>query len=94
MAAVRVRMTEEDLKDINPESGLYKRAVETMRDDEAGKTYREYAQARLHKDGDTEFDDDAAVSLGCGDGAYVMAWVWVDNEDLYAAGYLERPEEE
>lgn len=94
MAAIHVRMTEEDLKDINPESELYKRAVETMEDAEAGKVYREYAQDQIHEDGETEFDDDAVVSLVCDGGAYVMAWVWVADEELYDAGYLKRPEEE
>ena len=30
-----------------------------------------------HRDGELEIDDDAVVSRGDDDGAYVQAWVWV-----------------
>lgn len=33
---------------------------------------------QCHKDGEVEVDDNAAVSEGDDNGAYVQAWVWVD----------------
>jgi hypothetical protein len=36
------------------------------------------AKYRWHKDGECEIDDDAVVSTSK-EGAYVQAWVWVDN---------------
>ena len=36
------------------------------------------AKDQWHKDGECEIDDDAVVSTSK-DGAYVQAWVWVDN---------------
>jgi hypothetical protein len=36
------------------------------------------AKDQWHKDGECEFDDDAVVSTSK-EGAYVQAWVWVDN---------------
>jgi len=41
--------------------------------------YRERAADTRHKDGDIEFDGDAAVSFGDDNGAYVQAWVWIDG---------------
>ena len=38
------------------------------------------------RDGEIEIDDDAVVSRGDYDGAYVQAWVWVD------AAYLPNKE--
>jgi len=38
------------------------------------------AQKLHHEDGVLEIDDDAEVSTS-DSGAYVRAWVWVDNED-------------
>lgn len=42
--------------------------------------YRE-AASKLSKDGELEIDDGAVVSMGDDPGAYVMAWVWVPNEE-------------
>ena len=36
------------------------------------------AKDQWHKDGECEIDDDAVVSTSK-EGAYVQAWVWVDN---------------
>jgi len=87
--AIRLRVTEDELKDIKPDSPLYKRAAEELAEFANGKPYREYAQARLHRDGDLEIDDDAAVSLGADDGAYIMCWKWIANDTMRAEGYLE-----
>ena len=46
------------------------------------EAYRDYASANLTDDGAVEIDADALVSIGDDPGAYVMAWVWVDNADL------------
>lgn len=94
MSAVRVRLTEEDLKDIKPGSDLYKRAAETLQDNQDGAAYLAYAKDRLHCDGDLEFDDDATVSMGADEGAYVMGWVWVADDDMRENGYLEEDDDE
>ena len=40
--------------------------------------YRGAAQA-IQRDGELEIDDDAIVSISDGGGAYVAAWVWIDD---------------
>jgi hypothetical protein len=93
MSAIRIRISEEDLKDINPDSPLYKNATRELEEQKKGDAYRRYAEDRLHRDGHVEFDDDAVVSLGFDGGAYVMGWVWVDAIELIEEGYLDEPEE-
>jgi hypothetical protein len=44
--------------------------------------YRKAAYRLFQKDGELEVDDAAIVSVGSDDGAYVQAWVWVDNEAI------------
>lgn len=39
------------------------------------------AKGRHGDDGVCEIDDNAIVSIGDDPGAYVMAWVWVDQDD-------------
>jgi hypothetical protein len=92
-AFTRVRVSVDDLKDINPESELYRRARSAITEIAAGAAYLEYARERLQKDGELEFDDDAAVSTTDA-GAYVMAWVWVDRDDLRIQGYLPAEDED
>ena len=41
------------------------------------RQYRELATEQYHRDGSVEIDDNAVVSNGDDDGAYVAAWVWV-----------------
>ena len=89
MSAIRLRVTEDDLKDIKPDSPLYKRAAQELAEFGAGERYREYARDRLNLDGDLEIDDDAAVSLGADSGAYIMCWKWIDNDTMRAEDYLE-----
>lgn len=36
------------------------------------------------RDGDLEIDSNAVVSLGDDPGAYVMAWVWVDDSSIWS----------
>jgi hypothetical protein len=89
VSATRVRIDESDLKDINPDSALYKRVQEQLAEAVRGAPYCDYANARLTGyNGPLEFDEDAVVSL-CDDGAYVMAWVFVPAGDLRIEGYLE-----
>ena len=45
------------------------------------KAYREAAIDQYGNEGEVEIDDDAIVSLGDDDGAYVEAWVWVNKEE-------------
>ena len=47
--------------------------------------YRGAAEAIYGNEGEFEFDDDAVVSGGTADGAYVMGWRWVDAGDLQRA---------
>lgn len=48
------------------------------------ETYREAARDRYGCDGEIEIDPGAPVSRGDDPGAYVQAWVWVDDSDLEA----------
>jgi len=43
------------------------------------RAYRRRAEEQ--KEGELEIDDDAVVSPGDSPGAYVMAWIWVEDED-------------
>jgi hypothetical protein len=50
-------------------------------DDPALAKYR--VAARVHvRDGDLEIDPGAVVSQGADPGAYVMAWLWIADEEL------------
>lgn len=44
--------------------------------------YRQAAKNLHHREGEIEIDNDAVVSKGNDNGAYVQAWVWVSDEDL------------
>lgn len=84
MKPMRVRIEIGDLESITPGSALHQRvaaqlAEETL--DTNNQKYLRYAQENLHEDGDLEFDDDAAVSAGCDEGAYVMCWKWVYDHE-------------
>jgi hypothetical protein len=50
----------------------------------------ERAREQYVHEGEVEIDDDPVVSRGDDNGAYVMAWVWVENpepaENAYDAG--------
>lgn len=92
MRSTRIRVTEAELTDIVPGTALHKRALDAFDEIDAGEPYRKYARDKLDKDGDLEFDEDAAVSLGADEGAYVMGWKWVDDEAAIAEGYLTHPD--
>lgn len=72
-----------------------KRLIEIIREvekdrDEQEQKYFGLAQSLITRNGEIEIDEDAVVSLSedeadTGDGirgAYVQAWVWVDNPDV------------
>ena len=40
---------------------------------------RDRARELFSRDGEVEIDDDAVISRGSDAGAYVQAWVWVDD---------------
>ena len=46
--------------------------------------YREQARKQYHRDGEIEIPDSAEISMSddptSSPGAYVQAWVWVDDE--------------
>ena len=46
--------------------------------------YRDAARSIWGQDGQLEIDDDAPVSKGEDDGAYVQAWVWVSDDEVAA----------
>ena len=41
--------------------------------------FRTLAQ-ELHRDGDLEIDEDAVVSVGEDNGAYVQMWKWIEDD--------------
>lgn len=47
---------------------------------------------RLQQEGTLEVDPKAVVSRGSDDGAYVMAWLWISNEDAGIAPGEENDE--
>lgn len=49
------------------------------------------ARARLKREGELEIDDVTVVSEGEDNGAYVMAWVWLDFSG--APGFSKEPVE-
>ena len=84
MRPMRIRVDLSDLDSIKPGSALHQRTTSQMAQDALEPDqpkYLKYARENLHEDGELEFDDDAAVSLGDDDGAYVMCWKWVSADE-------------
>ena len=55
--------------------------------------YRSQAIKRFHREGDLEIDEGAVVSQ-CEDGAYVQAWIWIEDPirmDLDPEAWGTRP---
>lgn len=66
--------------DMTREAKLIEARLEHYRSPEVNnQAYRDAAET---KDGVLEVDDDAVVSISEDGGAYVMAWVWVGNEEI------------
>lgn len=49
--------------------------------DKIDEQFFKAAKDKRQKDGEVEFDDDAIVSVSEDKGAYVMAWVWISDEE-------------
>ena len=43
--------------------------------------FRAHAKERYQREGEIEVDDNARVSFGDDNGAYVQAWVWVPTNE-------------
>jgi hypothetical protein len=54
----------------------------TKKDKAKNLRYVEAAKRLFHEEGSIEIDDNAKVSKGDANGAYVEAWVWVSNDEL------------
>jgi len=63
-------------------AGRIEAAVKNMTVGKVEQAYVEAAKEFEHKDGECEIDSDAVVSLSDDAGAYVMAWVWVDEDSM------------
>jgi hypothetical protein len=50
--------------------------------DSPALTHYRDAAVMHRRDGDIEIDDNAIVSKGDDAGAYVMAWIWIDDSEL------------
>ena len=80
-------LTPEDLVDLlhylGREHEFYKRALEALREtiDPQLQKYRDAAM-RSSRDGEIEIDPGAVVSKGEDAGAYVMAWLWIADDEL------------
>ena len=61
--------------------GSYINAYSERYDNDRYRSYRQAAQDRA-VDGELEIDDCAVISAGDDDGAYVMAWLWVPDDEL------------
>jgi hypothetical protein len=52
--------------------------------------YRAYAKENIHRDGETEVDDNAAVHISTEDhGAYVATWVWIEESSVFDMAMTE-----
>lgn len=54
-------------------------AAENDLTDPRAQAYIKAARENYHADGELEFDDETMVSMGSDEGAYVMAWKWIEN---------------
>lgn len=61
--------------------GSYVNAYSERHDNESYRRYRQAAQDQA-VDGELEVDDWAVISAGDDDGAYVMVWLWVPDDEL------------
>jgi len=69
---------------LNKEDGASKKlAHELLLRREEQKRLAKYRKAaeKQQKDGEIEIDRDAVVSKGADPGAYVMAWIWIYDEE-------------
>lgn len=82
MSRVFTHISEEELAELNPKSAFAKRVASIFEEQKGQqwKWYRDQAKEQYHRDGETEVDEDACVSVSDDNGAYVQAWVWVDDK--------------
>jgi hypothetical protein len=60
----------------------YQKAWVAANSTDDDRRYIEAAQRlTISKEGELEVDDDAIVSKGCDEGAYVQAWLWVPDKE-------------
>ncbi len=63
--------------------GIRQRIHEHFNPQPSEEAYREAAQSHpLVSEGTLEVDDSAIVSEGDDGGAYVMAWLWVEGDEI------------
>jgi hypothetical protein len=58
------------------------------------RIYADHARLHLHRDGECEIDYPTVVSRGDDRGAYVQAWLWIDDSTVSAAAPRERGQTE
>lgn len=58
---------------------------------ETDEKYRALAKRSFHDEGVIEIDDNARIAKGAECGAYVEAWVWVDNPNWISGGEERLP---
>lgn len=80
-------ITRANLRTMARGAQLRKRALALFRQQrtKAWEALLQRAQAKHHRDGEIEIEDDATVSLSGDHGAYVQAWIWVYNSDAGVA---------
>ncbi len=66
-------------------------ATFTANQSEAEKAYIAAAREFHEREGDLEFDDHVMVSMGNDDGAYVLAWKWVEDTDAGVCSECKAP---
>lgn len=69
--------------DDSPAARLLKHIEEHIaeQNSDSAQRYRAAAQTAKNDEGELEIDDEALVSMGDDDGAYVQAWVWVTDAE-------------
>lgn len=77
-ALVKAAQKNDDIKALLEQLGRDIDAADE--DSEEATAYRNAAQEKA-VDGEIEVDEEAVVSMGDDDGAYVQAWMWVSNTD-------------
>ncbi|MHB1768515.1 MAG: hypothetical protein ACYCUV_11785 [Phycisphaerae bacterium] len=67
------------------ESQIRQRLLLQEKEAASSAEYLITARKIFEEEGELEFDDDAVVSLGADDGAYVMAWRWIPGDLIRGA---------
>jgi hypothetical protein len=79
-----------DKPTIDATMGTLKEAIDFCAESDArsraASTLTEIAREAHHRDGELEIDDNPVVSVSDDKGAYIAAWVWIDNPDCRDCG--------